>query len=531
VSAPGPSGRLAGRVARSGRSTRERMRWLVVALAAVMVVAVVGTAPASKDTLVIGMPTDVPIFDTHKATGLHNGSILNQVSEPLVRLTTEGKIVPWLVESWEQSKDGKTWTLHTRKGIKFTDGTPFNAEALRFNLERFRRLSIGKATLAMVKTMEVAGEHDLKITTEAPFAPFINSLGYHWIVVYSPTQIQKVGDDNLHTAPVGTGPFKFVHHKRGQEVRLEANDQYWGGKPKLRAIVSRPYPDQGARMLALESGDVDLIFHVPPQEAARLAKISALAVSTPPSARVIWIYLNTQRDPFKDKRVRQAIYLAIDREAIVKNIFAGTAKALHSPGPVGSYGYTDKYDTLGYNPERAKQLLKDAGLSNVSFTLHHSPGRYLLSGQVVEAIQGYLKQVGVTMRVTDLEWGALSQLTAQPVEKNQTQAVLFGWRSVNGDIDSAIQDFGSAFWRPKGNNGSFWKSEEYDRLLTFEQGTLDGKKRLEALHRMQEILMDEMPALWLYGEPQIWAAKRTLKGVEWNPLESIQSLHAAYFED
>ena len=150
---------------------------------------------------------------------------------------------------------------------------------------------------------------------------------------------------------------------------------------------------------------------------------------------------------------------------------------------------------------------------------------------MVEAIQGYLKQVGVTMRVTDLEWGALSQLTAQPVEKNQAQAVLFGWRSVNGDIDSAIQDFGSAFWRPKGNNGSFWKSEEYDRLLTFEQGTLDGKKRLEALHRMQEILMDEMPALWLYGEPQIWAAKRTLKGVEWNPLESIQSLHAAYFED
>ena len=108
-------------------------------------------------------------------------------------------------------------------------------------------------------------------------------------------------------------------------------------------------------MLALESGDVDLIFHVPPQEAARLAKNTQPPVSTPPSARVIWIYLNTQRDPFKDKRVRQAVYLAIDREAIVKSIFAGTAKALHSPGPVGSYGYTDKYDTLGYNPEKAKR--------------------------------------------------------------------------------------------------------------------------------------------------------------------------------
>jgi len=516
---------------KKARALRTRMRRLVVALAGVMLLVVVGTAPAAKDTLVIGMPTDVPIFDTHKATGLHNGGILNQVSEPLVRLTPDGKVVPWLVESWQQSKDGKSWTLTTRKNVKFTDGTPFNAEALRFNLERFRKHSIGKATLAMVTGIEVTGEHTLKLTTEAPFAPLINSLGYHWIVVYSPTQVQKTGDDNVHTAPVGTGPFKLVHHKRGQEVRLEANEQYWGGKPKLRAIVSKPYPDQSARMLALESGDVDLIFHVPPQEATRLAKNASLLVSTPPSARVIWLYLNTQKEPLKDKRVRQALYYAIDREAIVKNIFAGTAKALHSPGPVGSYGYTDKFDHYGYNPEKARALLKEAGATNITLTVHHSPGRYLLSGQVMDAVQGFLKHAGVTMKVVDLEWGTLSQMGAQPVEKNTLQATLFGWRSVNGDIDSAIQDFGSAFWRPKGNNLSFWKNEEFDRLLTFEQGTLDAKKRLEALQRMQEILMDEMPALWLYGEPQIWAAKRTLKGVEWNPLESIQSLHLAHFED
>ena len=151
--------------------------------------------------------------------------------------------------------------------------------------------------------------------------------------------------------------------------------------------------------------------------------------------------------------------------------------------------------------------------------------------QVLEAMQGYLRQVGVTLTIVNAEWGTLSQMAAQPVDKNPIQAAFFGWRSVNGDIDSAIQDFGSAFWRPKGNNLSFWKHEEFDRLLAFEQGTVDAKKRLEALHRMQEILMDELPALWLYGEPQIWAARRTLKGVTWNPLESIQSLHAAYFED
>src|SRR5215813_11540125 len=132
------------------------------------VLAWVAPAAAGKDTLVIGMPTDVPIFDTHKATGLHNGSILNQVSEPLVLLTTKGEALPWLVESWEQSKDGKTWTLKIRKGMKFTDGTPVNAEAVRFSLERFRKHSIGKATLAIVDTIAVADDSTLRISTKAP---------------------------------------------------------------------------------------------------------------------------------------------------------------------------------------------------------------------------------------------------------------------------------------------------------------------------------------------------------------------------
>jgi peptide/nickel transport system substrate-binding protein len=489
-----------------------------------------GHRAGAKDTLVIGMPTDVPIFDTHKATGLHNGGILNQVSEPLVRLTNDGKVVPWLVESWEQSKDGKTWTLHTRKGVTFTDGTPFNAEALRFNLERFRKHSIGKATLAMVKSMDVAGEHELKVTTEAPFAPFINSLGYHWIVVYSPTQIQKVGDDNLHTAPVGTGPFKFVHHKRGQEVRLEANDQYWGGKPELRAIVSRPYPDQGARMLALESGGRRPDLPRPTQE-ARGSRRSRPRGVHPPSARVIWIYLNTQRDPFKDKRVRQAIYLAIDREAIVKNIFAGTAKALHSPGPVGSYGYTDKYDTLGYNPERAKQLLKDAGSATSASRCTTRPAATCSRARWSEAIQGYLKQVGVTMRVTDLEWGALSQLTAQPVEKSQVQAVLFGWRSGQRRHRQRHPGLRLGVLAAQGQQRLVLEERRVRSPADVRAGHARRQEALEALHRMQEILMDEMPALLALRRAADLGGQAHAKGVEWNPLGVHPSLHAALLED
>jgi peptide/nickel transport system substrate-binding protein len=195
--------------------------------------------------------------------------------------------------------------------------------------------------------------------------------------------------------------------------------------------------------------------------------------------------------------------------------------ALSAPRPVrGSYSWLHAEAGTGNEGDPRRVA--------ISFGPQHAP---VTPRQVLEAIQGYLRQVGVTMRVVDLEWGTLSQLAAQPVDKSQIQAAFFGWRSVNGDIDSAIQDFGSQFWRPAGNNISFYKSDEFDRLLALEQSTLDPKKRLEALHRMQEILMDDAPAIFLYGEPQIWASRKSLKGIDWNPLESLHPLHRAYFEE
>jgi peptide/nickel transport system substrate-binding protein len=440
------------------RGMQERMRWLVLALAAVLVGVVVGTAPAARDTLVVGMPTDAAHLDDHEAAGPEHSGILSQVAEPLVRLTRDGQIVPWLVESWQQSRDGRTWTLHLRRGVRFSDGTPFDAEALRVNLERLRRHSTSQAAPALVTSMAVAGEHVLEVTTEAPFAPFMSSLGAPGIVIYSPTQILDAGDDHLPAAPVGTGPFKVAHPRRGQDLRLEANDQYWGGKPRLRAIVGRPYPDQGARTQALESGDVDLVGHVTPQAAARLARNPSLAIATPPSARSIWIWLDTQGTVFRDTRVRQALSHAIDREAIVKSIFLG---------------YAETSDRYRYDPDLARRLLAEAGAADLSFTLRHVPGRYLHGDQVVEAIQGSLARVGVTMRVADLEREPPAPLISRPVEGNREQAVL---------LDE-----------------------------------LDGAPASEAL--------------WLYGEPQIWAARRSLKGVEWSIRGTIQSLHAAYFED
>ena len=211
---------------------------------------------------------------------------------------------------------------------------------------------------------------------------------------------------------------------------------------------------------------MDLIFQVLPQEAARLAKNPNLVVYTPPSARVIWIYLNTQKEPLRDKRVREALYYAIDRGGDREEHLRGDRRPpLAGPG-------RQRRVHRGVRPVRLQPrealLLREAGQPALSFAVHHSPGRYLLSGQVLEALQAYWRQVGVTMKIVDLEWGTLPALRAVRGQEPDPGGLRAGARPRG--TSTARSALPLAPWRPAGNNLSFYKNEEFDRLLDAEQG-------------------------------------------------------------
>ncbi len=490
-----------------------------------------GASQASaKDSLVIGFPTDISTLDVHKATGLHIIGFDDQIADVLIRLDDKGTPIPWLVESWEWQDGGKSLVLKIRDNVKMHDGNVLSAEDVRYSIERFRKYSVGQAALSMVKSNEAMAGNKVKLSMDAPFAPLLPSLAYNTIGIYSKAAIEKAGDDNFGRAPAGPGPFKFVEQKKGEYVKLEAFDGYWAGKPKIKNLTVRAIPEMGARVAALESGDVDLIFNVAPQDAQRLGQNSQLTVLTPPSARLDRLYFNVSRKPFDNKLLRQAIAHAIDREAITKAVFLGMANVSHSQGPEGAFGYTGEYDVYKYDPAKAKQLLAQAGYPNgFSFKFHFSPGRYLLDQNVVEAIKAQLGQVGIQAEVITMEWGTYSEFIAKPVQENQAEAMFIGWRSINGDVDSAIQDMGSKFFPPNGNNNAFYKSEAFDNLFKQEQSEGDNQKRGELLKEMQKVTMDDLPLLPLYNEPQIWAAKKTLQGVAINALTCLQPLHTAYF--
>lgn len=467
-------------------------------------------------TLVIALGTDIPIFDCVYCHGIPNLGIIHLVTQGLTRINPTGgepKVLPVLATSWEQSpEDPRVWIFHLREGVKFHDGTPFNAEAVKFNIERMLDPETGalaRGSFAMIESVEVVDEYTVEIVTEEPFAALPAQLAYSPMCINSPTQVQKLGNKDYHKAPVGTGPFKFVHHIRGQEVLLKANEDYWGGRPYLDAVVVKPIPEAASRLMALEAGEVHVAYHVPPRDAKRYMENPDLGIDvlTPPQQRRMFIGLNVQWGPLKDPRVRRALNYAVDKEAIIESIFLGLTQPMDSPMPPTALCYTPaKY--YEYDPEKARELLSEAGYPNgFEVTLHYGPGRYLMDTEVVEAVQYYLEQVGVRVKVIPLEWAAFGAMMRKPLEENQLQMFFIGWGLPTLDPELGVGPFSKAAWAP-GLNCMFYSNPTVEELIKAQRAATSLKERCEIVKRIQELIMEDAPFIALYYEPQIHAKRQ-----------------------
>jgi peptide/nickel transport system substrate-binding protein len=484
----------------------------IVGACLALTLALGGPASAKdKDTLVIALPIDIPIPDAHKATGLPAIGSDAQVGDLLV-LQQGGKVIPWLAESWESADGGKSLIFKIRDGVKSHDGTTVSADDVKWSIDRFRQKSIGRSSLALVKEVSVLPGNRVKVTTAEPFAPLLRTFSYAPITVYSRKAWEAAGsDDAFSRHPVGPGPFKFVEWIPGQHMLLEAFPDYWNGAPKVKRVEIRTILDEASRIAALEAGEVDVIHAFSPVEANRLEKNANLKVYNPPSAGFIRLNLNTHNPPFNDVRVRQAIAYGIDKEAFSKQLFLGTAPVAHSLVPSEALGYTADFDVYKYNPEKAKELLKEAGVPNLSFTFSYGSGRYLLDSEVVALLQAQLARIGVNVKVQSMEWAQFSAFIRQPPEANKTEMILVWWRTVNGDPDSAIGVFTKKEMPKAGNNTTLYVSNEFERLYAAQQTETDPDKRLKDIRDLQQVLMHDLPAIPMYNQPQFWASRANVE--------------------
>jgi peptide/nickel transport system substrate-binding protein len=425
--------------------------FVLVCLALLAIAPALAQTPERGGTLVLGIEADPDILDPHVGAGWVTWRVDYQIYEALVKedLTIKpagpgpAPIVPSLATAWDVSADGTTYTFRLRKGVKFHDGTDFNAEAVLVNFERiwkkdspyFYDRAGGFANLLMrkVKDVRVVDPYTIAIALVHPWGDFVRQIAQFSPVratFISPTALKKWGNKDIAEHPVGTGPFEFVERVRGQKIVLKRNESYWGAKPHLDRVIFRPLPEAAARVTALQTGEVHMII-APPLDSVEPLKAQGyqLQLSWPPH---VWYYsLNTNQGyPTSDARVRRAIHMAINKDAIATQLLKGTASPAHQMFAPSSPAFDPSFKMYSYDPPAAKKLLAEAGFANgfeAKWMTSVSGSGQIAPVQITEMIQADLARIGVKMNIETYEWIAYIHKQWGGLQANKADASQMSW--------------------------------------------------------------------------------------------------------
>jgi peptide/nickel transport system substrate-binding protein len=487
-------------------------------------------APAAAQpagTLVVGLVAEPVNLDPAQVTDLNSNRVGRRVVETLVTFPEEStQIVPGLAESWTISKDGLQYTFKLRSGVKFHDGTRLTAEAVKFSIERQINAEhpahkLGKYPFANfffgnVKAVEALSEDRVAFLLKEPRASFLAILTAGAASIVSPTAVMKAGPD-YPLQPVGTGPFKFASWDRGQRVVLEKNPAYWKFPVKLDRVIYRPIVEDQARLTELLTGSLDLIVGVPPDFVGQLESGGKVSVLKQVGAHVWYLGINNQKKPFDDKRVRQALNYAVNKDAIVRDVLKGTGTPSRGPVLPNTWAADATLKTYPFDPDRAKKLLAEAGYPNGFSTTLWVPesGSGMQSPVAMSTVmQSNLKAVGVNVTLQTMEWGAyLAKLRTK-----EQELFALSWMAGTEDPDMVMYPLlHSSQWTPNGPNRALYKNPKFDDLLQQARLTTDQARRASLYKEAQRLLVDDAPWVFVDHEIQIAALGRRVQGFKLHP--------------
>lgn len=503
---------------------------IAVFLTAVVFLSASGTAAA--DQLVYAQ--EVPVVELDPLAGYVNSPSPYEVGlvlyEGLVRFDEELRFEPALATDWRVSDDGLTWTFHLREGVRFHDGTTFNAEAVKFNLERSidpEQNPLNRPLWDPLTSVRVVDEYTVQITTNMPFATLLNTLAHGSAAMVSPAAVAQYGD-SFDRNPVGTGPFKIKSFRPGYEVVVERFEDYWGPAGQVDEIVFRYVPDVTSRVGLLLAGQVDVAAAITPQDVVRLESDPRAQVFATPTLRTVGIGINVNNPDLQDPRVRLALNHAINKEDLVRAVFMGQAAVLDSPLAPNATGYTS-VGQHEYDPERAKALLAEAGWvpgpsglvqkdgRNLSLTVISSEGSYPNDLLVVQVVTLQLRQIGVDAEIFMVDKAGYWDYLKVPADDAQFDLFIWAFNPSNGDGGYALSSLFLSNQDPDGVptvwNIGWYSNPRVDELLEQADQTVDLEERHQLLSEVQRILMEENPYIWLYAEMRLVAARSDVEGV------------------
>ena len=498
-----------------------------------------GVSAVAQNELTIVRPTDPVALDPHLETTAPGSWVYSNILETLITLSPDMEIQPRLATSWEFIEDNRLrFTL--RDDVTFHDGTPFNAEAVKFTWERgFNPDAPGRwASLAgPFQAVEIVDEYTVDIVTTQAYGPLLYTMTMPFTGIVSPSAVEALGD-GFSRAPVGTGPFKFVEWRANDRVVLEANEDYWRGRPELDRVIFRTVPEEGSRMLSLQTGEADMVLMPSPTDIATLETNPEFEVYEAEGVGVFYLGFNVTEAPTDNILVRQALHHAIDRSLLVEAVLEGGGTLATSVVSPPVFGYSDQHldELYPYDPERAIALLEEAGYvrgadgmfadadgTPLVLSVLPSNGRSLKDLEIAEVLQEFFRQVGVGAELDVYEWATTFEIMRGA--ELPYNAFTFTWFTTTADADYTMYaNYHSEELPPYSWNRWRYANEEVDALLEQARASLDDQERLDAYARVQEILAQDVASVPLYNSLETAVVNSAVDGYTAHPIQYILDL-------
>jgi len=500
--------------------------------------------PAGAETLTMGVAAEPSALDPHYHNLGPNNATRRHIFESLVHQDSRQQLQPALAESWEAT-DESTWVFDLREGVQFHDGSDFTAQDVVWTVCRIPNVQDSPSSFTIytraIHDIEIPDPHTLVVKTDGPY-PLLPTELSTWGILNAPEdaedlEFDRAGCDyagewpatedfNNGTLANGTGPYKFGEFTRGDRIVLERNDDYWGEVEPWTEVVMRPITSDGPRVAALLAGDVDIIEKPPLQDLPRLEEDDNVAVVQGISNRVIYLHMDQHgeetpgvtgtdgKNPFLDKRVREAMSKAINREAIVERIMGGVAVPAGQLLPEGMFGHNPELEVEPYDPDRAKELLAEAGYPDgFGLTIGGPNDRYINDAQILQAVAQMYTRIGVE---TEVDASTASVFFSR---RNQYEFSMYmaGWGSGTGEMSSPLKALVATPDDEKGygtTNRGRYSNPELDALIEEALKTVDDEKREAILQEASALAINDYGILPLHYEVTPWAFR---EGITYEP--------------
>ncbi|NHM25875.1 ABC transporter substrate-binding protein [Desulfofundulus sp. TPOSR] len=470
-----------------------------------------------QEFLVYLQETEARTLDPARADDLASARVLANIFEGLVRLRTGTEIEPCLATRWEVSRDGRQWTFYLRPNVTFHDGTPFNAEAVKFNVERLlnqqNRYTYAAFTYGMVQSVEVIDSLTVRFNLKYPYAPFLYNLAMPVAApMVSPRAVQQYKEE-FWKHPAGTGPFIFQQWKENNEIILVANPRYWGVKPSIPGVIFRTVPDPNMRVKLLLSRSAQISEGIPPQGLAALKNKGFRVINTP-GLDISYLGFYTNKGPFRDAVLRRAARQACDPQELAERLFPGQTIMARGPLPPGTLGYEQTPEPLSPEPERARRDLIAAGYTpglQITLLAYASTRPYNPAGgeRLARALGEQLERAGFSCSIRIYPWDEFKKA----LFRQEGDAFIYGWTSDNGDPDNFLYTLFSSAQTASGLNTTRYRNPRVDTLLITAQQTVDSSLRARLYRDVLLYIKEDVPMVFLHHSLHTLVVADNVQGV------------------